>query len=270
MVENQDMNKKDWWKSLFDQKYLDTYLSGLTPERTVQETDFVIKAASLKPSDKILDLACGHGRHSIELSKRGFTVVGLDYSEPFLKKAKKDAKQAGVNARFIKGDMKNLQFSEDFDVILMLFTSFGYFDDKGNQKTLSEISKSLKTNGRFLIDVISGEAVIDRFKKEGQKENDSNLLKMQRTFEAGGLTIDEVEWYDPNKQQVRNHREWVNKNGVKKEYDFYLKTYTVTQYKDMLSEAGLEFKQIWGDFKENLHNTDGNSRTIILAQKSSD
>lgn len=262
--------QEEWWKTLFDQKYLDTYLSRLTPERTVQEIDFVVKAASLKPSDKILDLACGHGRHSIELSKRGFNVTGLDYSEPFLKKAKKDAKKAEVNAEFIRGDMKDLPFDQDFDVILMLFTSFGYFDDKGNQKTLSEVSKSLKPGGKFLIDVISGEAVIDRFNKEGQKEDDSNLLKIPRTVKAGGLTIDEIEWYDPDKQQAHDHREWVGKDGAKKEYDYYLKTYVVEQYKDMLSEVGLEFKQIWGDFQENPHNTDGNSRTIILAQKSSD
>ena len=70
---NIGMNQEDWWKTLFDQKYLDTYLTDLTPERTSQEVDFVVKTTKLTPHDKILDLACGHGRHSIELAKRGFT-----------------------------------------------------------------------------------------------------------------------------------------------------------------------------------------------------
>lgn len=63
------MTQSDWWKTGFDQRYLDTYLADFTPERTAEEVDFVIKAAKLTPQDKILDLACGHGRHSIELAK---------------------------------------------------------------------------------------------------------------------------------------------------------------------------------------------------------
>lgn len=259
----QEMNKSDWWKELFDQKYLDTYISRLTPERTAQEVDFVVKAARLQTEDKILDLACGHGRHSIELAKRGFQMVGLDYSELFIDKAREDAKQAGVEVEFVKGDMKNLPYDENFDVVLMLFTAFGYFNDEENKQTLHEIAKSLKVGGRFLIDVISGEAVINRFNKEGKKEGD--LLKIPRTFEVGGLTINEVEWFDPVEQQVHTHREWTD-DRVKKEYDYYLRVYTIPQYKEMLAKAGLEFKEVWGDFEGNPHNTD-NIRTIILAEK---
>ncbi len=265
-MEHIDMSQQDWWKTLFDQKYLDTYLSDLTPERTTNEVNFVVRAANLKPADKILDLACGHGRHSIELAKRGFNVVGLDYSEPFIEKANADAKQAGVKVEFMHGDMKNLPFNESFDAVLMLFTAFGYFDDENNQRTLAEISKSLKHDGRFLIDVISGEAVINRFKKEGQKEEDTNLLKIPRTYEVGGLKVDEVEWYDPDEQQIHNHREWVDEHGDKKEYDYYLRVYTIPQYKEMLSKVGLAFKEVWGDFEGNPHDQD-NFRTIILAEK---
>lgn len=266
VMTNQEMNQTDWWQKIFDQKYLDTYLSDLTPERTLREVDFVVRAANLQPSDRILDLACGHGRHSIELAKRGFNVAGLDYSEPFIEKAKTDAKQAGVNVEFIRGDMKNLPFNESFDVVLMLFTAFGYFSDEDNQKTLGEISKSLKPSGRFLIDVISGEAVINRFNKEGQKEQDSNRLRIPRTYEVGGLKVDEVEWFDPDEHQIHNHREWVDENGQKKEYDYYLRVYTVPQYKEMLSKAGLQFREVWGDFQGSPHNQD-NFRTIMLAEK---
>lgn len=246
-MSNLEMNQTDWWATLFDQKYLDTYLADLTPERTLREVDFVVRTANLQPSDRVLDLACGHGRHSIELAKRGFNVVGLDYSEPFIEKAKADARQAGVNIEFMRGDMKNLPFNESFDVVLTLFTTFGYFSDEDNQKTLGEISRSLKPGGRFLIDVISGEAVISRFNKEGQKEEGSNKLKIPRTYEVGGLNVDEVEWFDPDEHQIHNHRQWVDENGEKKEYDYYLRVYTIPQYKEMLSKEGMEFKQVWGE-----------------------
>lgn len=260
------MPETEWWKTMFDQKYLDTYLSDFTPERTSQEVDFVIQAAQLKPEDKILDLACGHGRHSIELAKRGFgKVVGVDFSEPFIKKAVEDARAAGVNVQFQKGDMRHLPFQEEFDVVLHLFTAFGYFDDKENQQTLHEISKSLKQGGRYFIDVISGESVIQRFKEKGEVEA-SGLLKIPRKTERGGKMIDEIEWFDPEKQLIHTHREWVDE-GEKKEYDYYLRVYTLPQYTEMLSKAGLELKNVWGDSKGNPHNHEGNFRTIILAEK---
>lgn len=266
MPKNKD--QKSWWETVFDQKYLDTYLADLTPELTSQEVDFVVKAAGLTPQDKILDLACGHGRHSIELARRGFTVVGLDYSVPFIEKASADAAKAGAEIEFMQGDMKELPFEQTFDVVLMLFTSFGYFGNEENQEVLNQINKSLKPNGRFLLDVISGEAVVERFNKEGVKEQGTNLLKIPRVAQMGGVSIDEVEWYDPHEQLIHGHREWVD-NGGKKEYEYYLRVYTIPQYKDMLSRAGFKFQNLWGDFLGNPHDTNDNFRTIILAQKDS-
>ena len=265
-MERIGMSKADWRRILFDQKYLDTYLADFTQERTSQEVDFVVKTARLTPQDRILDLACGHGRHSIELAKRGFTVVGLDYSEPFIEKAKADAKEAEVNVEFVQGDMKQLPFKGEFDVVLMLFTAFGYFDDETNQKVLEEISRSLKPGGRFLIDVISGEAYSRRFSKDNIRETSSNLLKIPRTAEIDGKQIDEIEWYDPEKQLIHTHRGWID-NEEKKEHDYYIRIYTVQQYKDMLSKASFKFKELWGDFQGNPHDTNGNFRTIILAEK---
>ena len=262
------MNKEDWWKLSFDQRYLDTYLTDLTPERTSKEIDFVVNAAGLVPQDRILDVACGHGRHSIELARRGFTVVGLDYSTVFLEKAKADAEKAGVKVDFIQGNMKELPFNQDFDVVLLLFTSFGYFSNQENQEVFSQIRKSLKPNGRFLIDVISGEAVIKRFNREGVKEEGTNLLKIPRVVQMGGVSINEIEWYDLHEQLIHTNREWMD-NGEKKEHEFYLRVYTIPQYKEMLSRAGFKFQNLWGDFLGNPHDTGGNFRTIILAQKDS-
>src|SRR3989344_9670273 len=185
-------SETNWWKTLFDQKYLDTYLSDFTPERTSEEVNFIIKAAQLRPEDRILDLACGHGRRSIELAKKGFNrIIGVDYSESFIAKAKEDAQKAGLNIEFQTGDMKDLSFKNEFDVVLHLFTAFGYFDNEGNQQTLHEINKALKPGGRYLIDVISGEAVKRRFQEQGEREKGSNLLKIPRRAEMGGKMVDE-------------------------------------------------------------------------------
>ena len=262
------MSKADWWQTMFDQKYLDTYLGGLTAERTTEEVDFYITASRLKPSDQILDLACGHGRHSIDLAKRGFAhVTGSDYSEVFIAKAINDAKNADVDARFIQEDMKDLSYAEEFDVVLLLFTAFGYFDDETNKDVLKLINKSLKPDGRFLIDVVSGEAVIRRFEREGVLDSNSGLPLIARQVEMSGITTDESEWFDKKEQVLHSHREW-SVNGVKKEYDYYLHVYTMQQYEQMLKEAGFTVETTWGDTNGNpFSSVDDTSRTIILARK---
>lgn len=261
------MNETDWWQKMFDQKYLDTYLGNLTPERTKTEVDFIVKAARLKPSDEILDLACGHGRHSIELAKRGFAhVTGLDYSEVFIDKAVEDAEQADVDVRFLRGDMKELPFDSEFDAVLLLFTSFGYFDDEMNKSVLGQINKSLKPGGRFYIDVISGEAVVRRFEREGVPDPETGLLKIARQTEMSGHPTDETEWFDKDRQIIHTHREWQD-GGEKKEYDYYLHVYNMPQYEQMLAEAGFAIEDTWGDMEGNPFGSDASFRTIILARK---
>jgi len=262
------MNEENWWQTMFDQRYLDTYLGGLTNERTNKEVDFYIKAAELDASDEILDLACGHGRHSIELAKRGFAhVTGSDYSDVFISKAVIDAKQADVKVSFVQGDMKELPYTNEFDVVLLLFTAFGYFDDKTNRDVLRQIYDSLKPGGRFLIDVVSAEAVIRRFKREGVLDNETSTPKIARQVEMSGHLTDETEWFDYDIQVLHSHREW-HDDGKKKEYDYYLHVYTMQQYEQMLTNAGFSIDDTWGDTDGNPFNgEDDKSRTIILARK---
>jgi len=253
---------------MFDQKYLDTYLGGLTAERTTEEVDFYIKAAKLKQSDEILDLACGHGRHSIELAKRGFVhVTASDYSEVFISKAIKDAKDAGVKISFIQEDMKKLPYKDKFNAVLLLFTAFGYFDDETNKDVLKQIQNSLKPDGRFLIDVVSGEAVIRRFEREGVPDRKTGLPLIARQVEMSGHITDESEWFDKEEQVLHSHREWLDE-GKKKEYDYYLHVYTMQQYEQMLTGAGFIVDSTWGDTNGNpFSSVDDSSRTIILARK---
>jgi len=263
------MSETDWWKTMFDDKYLDTYLHTLTPERTTSEVDYIINAAQLDPSETILDLACGHGRHAIELSRRGYSqITGLDYSGTFIDKAIADAEQAGANIHFMLGDMKDLPFDGQFDTVLLLFTAFGYFDDETNRSVLKQVNKTLKPGGKFFIDVMSAEAASERFTTQGILDEATGTLRIDRQADMGDHVVDESEWYDTDKQIVHSHREWQD-NGEKKEYDFWLHVYTKSQYQEMLSEAGFEVVSIDAedDYKERPANAPAKNRTAILAKK---
>lgn len=259
------MEQTDWWRTFFDQKYLELYEKDLN-ERTKAEVDFIIQAVSLTPHTRILDLACGYGRHSIELTKRGFgQVTGLDYSRIFIEKAKRDASNVGVNIEFAEGDMRHISYESEFDVVLMLFTSFGYFSHQENKDVLKQVNKALKPNGKFLLDVVNAERVFDRFKREGQKQGDSNIYKIERLHKMSEVEVVETQILDMSEQLEHTHREWMA-DGIKKSDDFFLRHYTADQLKQMLAEAGLEFKQLWGDYQGNPQN-ETNWRTIILSEK---
>lgn len=258
------MNETDWWKTVFDDKYLDTQLGNLTAERTRREVDFIVSAIGLKPEDKILDLACGHGRHCIELARRGFfRVTGLDYSSLFITKAKQDAQSANVDIHFMRGDMRNLTFKNEFDVVLLLFTAFGYFDDATNNKVLRQIHEALKTNGYFFIDVASGEETRRLFQENGVKKK--STFKISRKLQGGSKLVYETGWFDPVTNVAHFRNEWNTKEG-KKEYDYWLRVYTMSQYERMLADTGFEIKKTWGNYDGRPFGAQDTSRTLILSK----
>src|ERR1700730_12558757 len=104
----------------------DFFVGSEEAKHTIQEVDFLEKAIPLRPNDKILDLCCGNGRHSIELMARGFEVTGLDLSPEMLQRATEGAKKRGLSLPLIEADMEDFQASADYDVVISMFQSFGY------------------------------------------------------------------------------------------------------------------------------------------------
>src|ERR1700676_4309869 len=88
------MEEHNWWQVLFTEHYLETDYADITAERPAQEGDFLVAVLPITITYTILDLACGYGRHAVELARRGYTVTGFDYSRPFITKAKREAEAA--------------------------------------------------------------------------------------------------------------------------------------------------------------------------------
>ena len=157
----------------------------LTRERTDAEVTFLEKTLALQKGVKILDCPCGHGRHSIELARRGYDVTGQDLNGFFLEEAQRSAKQTDVPVRWIEGDMGEIPFDNEFDVALNLFTSFGYLeDDHQNQKFLNAVSKALKSGGTFVVDVINRDRVVRNYRsKHWLKLSDSSVVLHESEYD---------------------------------------------------------------------------------------
>jgi len=140
--------------------YMYFYSEKLTEERTKREVEFLVKVLELNEPKKILDLACGFGRHAIKLAELGHEVVGVDIMNGFLEIAKKRAEESGVKVEFIKGDIREMNFKEEFDIVLLLYTSFGYFSDEENFKVLKNVYRALKSQGLFCLDIPNRDFVV--------------------------------------------------------------------------------------------------------------
>lgn len=157
----------DWWKSCFSSLYLKTDADVVDDQSiTRHEVDIFSEILKLSAEDRILDLCCGQGRHSLELARRGFKCVdGLDRSHYLIHKAKLSVRKEALNVRFREGDARKLPYQPDtFDVVMILGNSFGYFESiKDDLMVLKETLRVSKPWGRLLIDVADGEYLREHF-----------------------------------------------------------------------------------------------------------
>ena len=151
------MGTKQWYEELFE-NYAKKYDQECFTQGTPGECDFIEKEINYDNSLKILDVGCGTGRHTIELSRRGYSVIGVDLSEAQLTRARHKAEKQDLKIDFQKQDVRNLPFSKEFDVAIMLCEGgFPLMEtDEMNYEILKCVTKSLKNHGKFIFTTLNG------------------------------------------------------------------------------------------------------------------
>ncbi len=183
---------QDWWKELFDEVYLQTDARSVCNDRlTGQEVNFLEEVLNFRKSSPILDLCGGQGRHALELTRRGFSrVTLLDYSGCLLRLGKRKAIEEGLNTVYIRADARNTGLRDQaFSVILILGSSFGYFEDETeNQKILDEAFRLLSHGGELFLDLPDRDFVLEKFKPIVSHRVD-NDIEVTRTRSHQGNII---------------------------------------------------------------------------------
>ena len=151
------MNKKQWYEILFE-NYGQKYDNECFTQGTIGECDFIEQELNYNKKLAIIDIGCGTGRHTIELTKRGYSVIGIDLSESLLEKAREKAKQNGLQIEFLRYDARNLPFENEFDMAIMLCEGgFPLMEtDEMNYEILNNVSKSLKNKSKFIFTTLNG------------------------------------------------------------------------------------------------------------------
>ena len=149
-AKSSDWYKKNWGLEIKDMSWV---------ENTVSEVGRIIALCGLTGGERILDLACGYGRHSLELARRGFRVTGVDITPVYIEDARKNAAETGLgNAEFILSDIRDVCFENEFDVVLNLADgAIGYLEnDAENLRIFDVISRALRKNGHHICDIVNG------------------------------------------------------------------------------------------------------------------
>ncbi len=185
-----DHNLRDWWAELFQIHEFAQYQSYANA-LTVHEVDFIIEALSLRGVETILDLACGGGRHALELSRRGFSLEGLDAADSVIRHARSRAAAADLNTRFVVGDMRELNYQAVFDAVLIMNSSIGFFDETGNQAVLAGAAQALAPGGRLLLQCINPyqiESFLHNF-RNGWYQVGAGYVLRQSSFDPISATL---------------------------------------------------------------------------------
>lgn len=142
-----------WFESWFDSPYYPVLYSHRDPEEASLFLSALLSRLKVAPGASILDLACGSGRHSIYLAGQGYSVTGVDLSESSILRAMSHRSE---NLSFVRADMRTFKLNKEFDLILNLFTSFGYFDrQEENHQVVQRIASHLKPQGLFVLDFLN-------------------------------------------------------------------------------------------------------------------
>ena len=241
---------ENWFVPWFNSPYYHILYKNRDYAEAAAFIDTLTDHLNLPHGAKVLDLACGKGRHSAHLRKNGFEVVGIDLSEESIALAKEEFEQDGLE--FYEHDMRELYWTEYFDLVVNLFTSFGYFHSEADdQKTISSIADALKPDGLLVIDFLNAVKVKNKLVEEEEKVIDDVRFAIERSVESGII-----------KKTIR-----VFDGQVELEFEEKVDALELDNFKAYFDGAELELIETFGDYKLNPFSEEESDRLITVCRK---
>ena len=236
-----------WYKEWFGADYLELY-AHRDADEAGRHVDFVKETMGESAPKRVLDLACGAGRHTAILRERGYDTVGVDLSVTLL--------STPPQVPCVAGDMRALPYAnESFDWVLNFFTSFGYFErERENFRVLEEIVRVLRPSGRFLIDFLNREPVIASLRRHEVQERAGRRIEIER-------------WYDEGTRRINKRMRLTASDVPPRTYLESVRAYSEDEVTIGLRWAGLSVDHVFGNFAGEPYHRDTSERLIIVGHK---
>ncbi len=222
-------------------------------EGTAGEVDLLLKLVPLHPEAVICDLGCGPGRFSLELARRGFKVIGIDRTEPYLHSGRNMAAEEGLDVEFILDDMRSFVRPNAVDCVISMYTTFGFFEEAAdNQLVLDNINRSLKKGGLLLMEMMGKEILARIFLPRGWDQVGDKYLLQERKVSKDWSWIE---------------NRWILMDGRNRiEYNVSHWVYAATELKKMLIDTGFYRVQVFGNLKGEPYDQNA-ERLVAVAYK---
>ena len=237
---------KDWFKEWFNTTYYHTLYKNRDEDEAMQFIDNLCTHLKIEADSKILDLACGKGRHAMHLAKKGFRTTGVDLAEQSIFKAKENS---NPKVQFAVHDMRKVFKKNEFNFVFNLFTSFGYFKNLDeNIDVLNGVAKNLKKDGLLVLDFLNAHKVIANLVPSEQKEIDGIQFKIKRNYDGKSIVKD-IFVKDQDREFTFQER---------------VSAFNLKDMNRMAESVGLEIIQTFGNYKLNPFKEKSSDRLILV------
>jgi SAM-dependent methyltransferase len=242
---------KEWFKTWFDSPYYHQLYKDRNDKEAQQFLRNLIAKLNPPKNAKILDLACGRGRHSRYLNSLGYDVSGADLSQASINWAKQFENK---NLHFLVHDMRNVIPGARYNCIFNLFTSFGYFTDKKeNLSVLTSVHEMLKNDGCFVIDFLNVFKICSTLKEKETKTVEGLDFSIKRKVE-NGMIIKKISFTD---------------RGSNFKFSEQVQAFTKNDFDEMLDQSGFKIIAVYGNYAMNDFNENTSDRLILICKKKS-
>ena len=247
-----DTAPPDWTLAYYREQYADSVRPMLTEERSRAEVDFLLRETGLQPGALVADVPCGFGRHTRTFAERGFRVVGIDQNPDFIATAREQT-SAYPACELHVGDMRQA-VGGPYDLVAILYHSFGFFSDAENRALLVDWAARLAPGGHLALDIWNRDRILRIFAPE-------------RTWRASpDLEVAETSSFDPLTSRLAIHYRYVYSDGRSYEYDASHRLYTLTEVRDLFAAAGLAIRSVWGALADTPYTLDA-PRLVVIGQR---
>jgi cyclopropane fatty-acyl-phospholipid synthase-like methyltransferase len=243
------MERDEWFASWFDSPYYHLLYCNRDEEEAARFIGCLLQSLDLPKGSKVLDLACGKGRHSLMLSQHGLDVLGVDLSPNSIEEARK---MQHTTLQFSVHDMRSVLHGKRFSAVFNLFTSFGYFDNsQENELVIQAVHKVLEPEGVFIIDFMNALKVVNGLVSEDHKQISGVEFDLHRSFD-GHHIFKNIRISDGDKHLAFQERvQYLNQE----DFDF------------LLTQNGFTVVSLYGDYNLSPFDSKFSDRLIIVAQK---
>lgn len=245
--------QSNWYEDFFRGVVLDVWRKAFSQEQTQEEADFLVTALDCEANSRLLDIPCGNGRLSLELSNRGYQMTGVDIAEGFIQEARGSSAAAGKQVDWVLANMRDIEWESQFDGAFCWGNSFHYLEFSDMEVFLAALSKALKPGGRFVLDPGTvAEVILPTMKERTWYQEGNIIMAIENRYlvEESCLETDYTFIIDGKVETCRSLH-WV---------------YTVAEVKRMLEHAGFVTLETFSSLDRQPFDL-GSQNLIMVTQK---